>query len=363
MPLAVGDFVPFFTLPSSSNPRFRIDTAAGRIVVLSFLGDGSGGPARETVEAIMRADEAFEGEHVIWFGVSGERADMDRLRPKLPGRRFLFDVDGRVRNGFGVRFGEAPFPDGASFVLDPMLRVAHVQAIAEGTGHVAAILREAAALRRKSETHAASYGAPVLVQPEVFEPAFCARLLEVYRAGAPSESGFMVEEGGRTIGRFDHSFKSRKDVLIEDEALKAEVRTRINRRLLPAVERALGFKATFLERYLVACYSDAEGGHFRAHRDNTTGGTAHRRFAVTINLNAEDYEGGDLSFPEFGPRRYRAPTGGAVVFSCSLLHQVDRVTRGLRYCFLPFLYDQAGHEIRERNKALLEDGAQADAKA
>ena len=49
---------------------------------------------------------------------------------------------------------------------------------------------------------------------------------------------------------------------------------------------------------------------------------------MTINLNADDYEGGDLRFPEFGPRTYRAPTGGAVVFSCSLLHEATPVTRG-----------------------------------
>ena len=86
-------------------------------------------------------------------------------------------------------------------------------------------------------------------------------------------------------------------------------------------------------------------GHFRPHRDNTTKGTAHRRFAVTINLNADEYEGGDLCFPEFGPRTYRAATGGAVVFSCSLLHEARPVTLGKRYAFLPFLYDDEAANI------------------
>jgi len=53
------------------------------------------------------------------------------------------------------------------------------------------------------------------------------------------------------------------------------------------------------------------------HRDNTAAGTAHRRFAVTLDLNAEEYEGGDLMFPEYDDRACRAPTGGAVVFSCT----------------------------------------------
>jgi predicted 2-oxoglutarate/Fe(II)-dependent dioxygenase YbiX len=119
------------------------------------------------------------------------------------------------------------------------------------------------------------------------------------------------------------------------------------------IRRCFQFEATQVERLIVGCYDSAEGGHFRAHRDDTTKGTAHRRFAVTINLNAEDYEGGDLRFPEFGQRTYRAPTGGAVVFSCSLLHQATPVTQGRRYALLPFLYDEAGARIRDENSSFL----------
>tara|TARA_B100000408_G_scaffold123993_1_gene105073 strand:- start:348 stop:731 length:384 start_codon:yes stop_codon:yes gene_type:complete len=114
------------------------------------------------------------------------------------------------------------------------------------------------------------------------------------------------------------------------------------------MERAFQFRATRIERYLVACY-EAGAGHFRPHRDNTTHGTAHRRFAVTINLNAGEYDGGDLRFPEFGQRTYRAPTGGAVVFSCSLLHEATPVTSGRRDAFLPFLYDEAARKVRDAN--------------
>src|SRR5690606_16138476 len=94
-----------------------------------------------------------------------------------------------------------------------------------------------------------------------------------------------------------------------------------------------------------------EGGYFRPHRDNRSFGTAHRRFAVSINLNAGDFDGGDLRFPEFGGRTYRPPTGGAVVFCCSLLHEATPVTRGRRYAFLPFLYDEAAEAIRNLNRS------------
>jgi predicted 2-oxoglutarate/Fe(II)-dependent dioxygenase YbiX len=121
--------------------------------------------------------------------------------------------------------------------------------------------------------------------------------------------------------------------------------------------RAFQYTATRIERWLVACYDSGKegvgGGFFSAHRDNTTRGTAHRRFACTINLNAEEFEGGELRFPEFGSRQYRAPTGGAVIFSCSLLHEAMPVTAGRRYAFLPFFYDEEGAAIREKNRAYL----------
>jgi len=110
-----------------------------------------------------------------------------------------------------------------------------------------------------------------------------------------------------------------------------------------------------MERWLVACYDGAEGGHFGAHRDNTTPGTAHRRFAVSINLN-DGFEGGGVSFPEYGPTAFVAPAGGAVVFSCSLLHAVSPVSAGQRYAFLPFLYDEDAARIRERNLHTVDAG-------
>jgi predicted 2-oxoglutarate/Fe(II)-dependent dioxygenase YbiX len=69
-------------------------------------------------------------------------------------------------------------------------------------------------------------------------------------------------------------------------------------------------------------------------------------------LNA-DFDGGEVSFPEYGPRGFKPEPGGAVVFSCSLLHSVSKVTRGARYAFLPFIYDEEAAKIRAANHAFL----------
>lgn len=152
---------------------------------------------------------------------------------------------------------------------------------------------------------------------------------------------------------YDYGHKRRSDQDILDEGLRRSCVARIHARLVPEILKAFQFHATRIERYIVACYEAATGGHFRPHRDNTTKGTAHRKFAVSLNLNTGEYEGGNLRFPEFGPQTYTAPAGGAVVFSCSLLHEATPVTRGRRYAFLPFLYDDEAARVRQQNAAFL----------
>jgi predicted 2-oxoglutarate/Fe(II)-dependent dioxygenase YbiX len=141
--------------------------------------------------------------------------------------------------------------------------------------------------------------------------------------------------------------------------LQGLVRDRIGRRIVPEIRKAFQFDTTRMERFMVARYSSAQGGYFRAHRDNLSKGTQHRRFAVTINLNAEEYAGGDLMFPEYNRDTFRAPTGGAIVFSCSLMHEALPVTAGDRYAFLPFLYDEPSARLREKNARFLSDDLKA----
>jgi predicted 2-oxoglutarate/Fe(II)-dependent dioxygenase YbiX len=238
-------------------------------------------------------------------------------------------------------------------VLDPMLRVLKVFPFTADGADRAAMLAYVEALPPPERHTGAEIQAPVLMLPNIFEPELCRRLVALYEEHGGVESGFMREVGGRTMLASDPKHKRRRDYLIQDMALIDETKARVMRRLVPEIAKVYQFQVTRMERFIVACYAADEDGHFNAHRDNTTKGTAHRRFAVSLNLN-DDYDGGELAFPEFGPRRFRPPAGGAVVFSCSLLHQADLVTRGRRYVFLPFLYDEAAAALREKNNAFLD---------
>lgn len=351
VPLSVGEAAPWFrcaTLGGSENYAF--DTAGGRPVLMLFFGSAANDAAAVALAAVQARHNLFDDEHAAFFGVTVDPADAkeQRIRRRIPGIRFFLDYDRIVSRAYGAA-AEAPSNayQGHWLLLDRMLRVRGQFSLAQGKAALDALAAAAAA-------PPAPDWAPVLEVPDVLEPDLCRRLIGLYEADGGEESGFMRDVDGMTRLLLDPVHKVRRDYMVEEPELARQLNLRIMHRLLPLVRRAFQYRATRVERLLVGCYEAETGGHFRAHRDDTSKGTAHRRFAVTINLNAGDYEGGDLRFPEFGPRTYCAPTGGAIVFSCSLLHQAMPVTRGRRFAFLPFLYDDAGARQREENARFLE---------
>jgi len=359
IPLTPGDPAPRFIGRTSGNSRYVFDSAAGRYVVLLFLGSGGRDDGQAALQAAMgtRHRAMFDDVQRCLFVISADPADQanSRLRDVLPGLRILWDFDVQASRlyravGTAAAPGEPMAYDRCWYVLDPMLRVLLHAPMRDSER----VLDFVASLPPPEAHGGAPPPAPVLMLPRILEPELCRALIERYEAEGGTESGFMQEEGGRTVGRLDARHKRRRDLIIDDEPTKAAIRTRLNTRLVPELVRSFQFQATYIERYIVACYDAAEGGHFAAHRDNTTKGTAHRRFAVSINLNHE-FEGGNLRFPEFGTREYRPAVGGAVVFSCSLLHEATPVTSGVRYATLPFLYDAAAARIREANLGFLGD--------
>lgn len=358
--LGVGDAVPWFSAPTSFNPAFSFDTMGGRHVVLTFVGSSLHPIASEIIAGILARRALFDDANIAFFGVTADPDDVaeGRIPDMIPGIRWFHDIDGSLARRFGALYAS---PSGVgriavhTLVLDPTLRVLARVIGSSGSDHNDVLFSALDRLPKMADPGWSPGPAPVLVAPRIFDRELCRRLIDLYESEGGSESGFMTSRGGKSVGTYDPNRKRRKDHVIQDEGLRAELRACITTRLVPLIERGLAFNATRIERYIVACYEGDRGGFFGAHRDNTTPATRHRKFAVTINLNAEDYDGGDLRFPEFGPQTYRAPTGGAVVFSCSLMHEARPVTRGLRYAFLPFLYDHAAAELRRETVGLIVD--------
>jgi predicted 2-oxoglutarate/Fe(II)-dependent dioxygenase YbiX len=348
--------MPEFRAATASVPAFNFDSTAGRWIVLGLLGT-AGPPAIADSAARVMALDLFDDERAALFLTTSDPQDtaLGRLADRIPGQRVFLDHDHAVARLLGALPadpGAAPNYRPHWLLIDPALSVRAVVPIdpeGRGTAQLVEMLRQ---LPPPDRHMGQPVPAPILILPAVFEPAFCAHLIGLFQADGRELSGFMREENGKTVGRHDPSFKVRRDYLIEDQELIRSIQGRILRKVVPQIERVHFFRATRMERYLVGGYPADEGGHFRPHRDNTTAGTAHRRYAVSINLNG-DFDGGEVSFPEYGPQGYKAPPGAAVIFSCSLLHAVSRVTRGTRYAFLPFLYDDAAAKLREENAGKL----------
>ncbi len=336
----VGDYVPWFNGQSTDGSAVQLHSLAGRYVVLCFFESTANPFSRRVLDDIERHGETFQANNALLMGISTDPRDVN-LRSRREQEIYFCDATRDLS-----RMNEVVSKDGAyqpqTIILDSMLRVASVLPFhGDAETYVPRLLEILNAL---PPLESSPGYAPIIILPHVFEPDFCRDLIGLHEQHGGHDLGTMMDVGGQTVRHIDHRFKSRLDHEIVEQTVMQAACSRLTRSLIPEILRAFQFKATRVERHIVACYDSATGGHFKAHRDNLTAATAHRKFAVTINLNAEDYEGGDLWFPEYGSRLYRCPTGGAVVFSCTLLHEAKPVSRGRRYAYLPFLYDEQGYQ-------------------
>jgi peroxiredoxin/predicted 2-oxoglutarate/Fe(II)-dependent dioxygenase YbiX len=349
-PLSVGEPAPWFSAVTGSNhlDTVTFDELAGRYIVLFFFGTAARPGVAEVLAAFGRRNDLFDHKRALLLGISNDPDDFNqgRVHQHHTGQLFLWDSNGIAAKQYGVAepaMVEVPAAiRPVAFLLSPSLQIIEIISLTEAAVFIGRVVSRLSALL---ENPPSVQNAPVLVVPQVFDRAFCRQLVDLYETKGGREIG-LIENEGKIVERSDPKFRKRFDYYITDEQALQRTRELVERRLLPMVYRAFQFPTTRIERYLVGCYDAATGGYFRPHRDNTAPIVAHRRFAVTINLN-EDYEGGYLCFPEFGHQTYRTAPGDAIVFSCSLLHEVTPVTRDRRYAFVSFFYDEQSQRIRD----------------
>ncbi len=350
--IVLGDPVPWFSAPLIADGAFNLSVAAGRWIVLSFLGSPANPRVEQELAELFRDSHLFDDDRIVFYGVltAPPNDPAPYLNRSTAASAFIADYDGAVSRAFGA--AEMP----RTIVLDPMLRAVADIAWDHADGHAATVRGVLQTLPAVDDSAGVPLTAPVLIVPRVFDFPLCDVLIQFYEKLGGKDSGFLLDVDGKTAQVVDYRLKRRNDLVVAHPQLREAIRSQIVRRLVPAVARFFQFQATRMDRYIVACYDSAVGGHFHRHRDNVNLGAQHRRFAVTINLNG-GYEGCDLVLPEFGHRAYRAPHGGAVVFSCGALHQVTPITGGRRFAFLAFLYGEADAALREANNAKLHETA------
>ena len=349
--IILGDPVPWFSLPDIAGGSFDLQASAGRWVVLSFLGSLENPRAMSEAAELAREAVAFTEDHLLIACVfTGQAADAAGLAQMGSGNlSFLADQDGAISRLFGA--SQMP----RTIVLDPMLRAIADIAWDVPQGHADMVRNVLRGLPAVDDSAGVPMFAPALLVPRVFGFELCDFLIQFYETQGAVESGFQFDIDGKTVTLSDWRFKRRSDAAVVVPEVRELIRDHVVRRLIPQIERYFQFRATRMDRCIVACYDSAVSAHFHRHRDNINAGAQHRRFALSINLN-RDFDGGDLIFPEFGRKAYRPSEGGGLVFSCGALHQVTPVTRGKRYAFLAFLYGEEDVIRREANNAKLHAG-------
>ncbi|NJO41654.1 MAG: redoxin domain-containing protein [Cyanobacteria bacterium CRU_2_1] len=360
--LTIGDPAPWFIIPSIANQSAHANTIVGGYrTVLFFFGSSQDPQIQPILSNFRAAQSQFEQHTVTFFGVSIDPTDRSLDQSGTTAHfKFLLDFRGDLSAQYGVcqlsENGSISY-DPTSFILDENLRVLDVVPLESHIPHVDRVLQAINTLPKPQPPQIIFQIAPVLTIPNVLPPEWCQRLIDLYNADGGTDSGFFKQERDKTVLIVDHTIKRRRDVLLTDPELINQVNALIWRRVKPEIEKAFHFRISNFERYTVACYEEATQGFFQPHRDNRSVGTAHRRFAMTLNLNTGDYEGGCLRFPEYGTDLYCVATGSAIVFSCSLLHEAIPVTKGRRFALLSFFYGNEDAKLREQTKSqIIRDG-------
>ena len=343
--LAAGDPAPHVSaLDQTGEPTFtNADLVTGRALVL-LIGPDESGALTATLAAFRDRNADFAALDVNLFAVSRQPIEANRATHAdlaLP-FKLLTDATCDISGAFGVE--NSP----VAVIIDPNHRIARILRAGARAPQDPASLADAtlASLRADFAPQGARVRAqaPILLLPRVLGKADCARLVELFHRPVrawPSD-GFRSEGHIKETGDFkvDHAggYGQLTEYVVRDPAVQQFLDHCFNRRVGREMRKAFQTRVSQREDYRIARYDSASGGVLHPHRDNATKETAHRRFTMTVNLNAGDYEGGALRFREYGDHYYEVERGTAVIWSATLLHEVMPVTKGARYILGVHMY-------------------------
>jgi peroxiredoxin len=334
-----GDAAPFVrALDHDNKPTASdADLTSGKPVLLLFCPALEDEALAAGLQAFARARDRLAKLQASVFVISRAGVEANAAARQRLSLRFavLADAKAEIFKGYGVD----PYPATPMltlFILDAGHRVARVldrmepaTLIAEALAGLERLAAERPVTRLKSHP-------PVLVLPRMLSPVDCDFLAAVWSRRVPeygtdgfTNAGSRTESGDYKVVH-DGTYGKAVEYIVQEEGLQRFIDGRLRRRLLPEVRKC--FQATGLKRegYRIAGYEARAGGFLNPHRDNSIPANVHRRFTMTVNLNAGAYDGGELRFREYGEELYAVERGTAIVWSASLLHEVLPVTKGRR---------------------------------
>ncbi len=339
--LAPGERAPDITfVKKDGNMVSLYDRALGGALVVLFYPDHSDPEVVATLDGFTEARELLREAGAQVFTVSGDtvEATAEFAARQEPGNFMVSDPDHSIAASYGAADRLV------CYVLDPTQRV-HSRLEPSDGPLVDRTLAAVEEIGRPQQFDAPPH-APILVVPNALSPAECRELIDYFETHDKEEGGTWRAVDGEMVNSPNYGMKRRMDHQVQEPEMQQRLLRILGRRVIPEIAVAFQCKIAHAEEFKLVRYDAETGGYFRPHRDNTLDATAHRQFAMTLNLNSEEYEGGELTFPEFGGGAYKPPSGAAVVFSCSLMHEAAPVTKGSRYVLLSFFFDAEGARIR-----------------
>ena len=337
MTFAIGDRAPDFLGAALTGVSWSLEGLAGRAAVLLALGGVEPAAAAAAFSRLSAAKAGLAAQTIQALALAPMTVALSRVLAVDP---LANEMVAYLPAGCGLETLAAG-GEPAAVLIDRAGRIVDIAPFTTAEDLIAR-WRATASYAASEAGRACASTAPVLLIPNVASREFCARAIAHFEASEHNPGVMASFAGGAAYAKLDEAKKHRREMVLEpDHPLHAEIVEIFARRCAPEVKRAFQADLTSVDRIVIARYDDT-GGYFRRHRDDAAPHVAFREFAISLNLNTEAYEGGEILFPEYADHRYSPPAGSAVIFSASLLHEAAPVTRGSRYVVLSFLSTAAG---------------------
>jgi hypothetical protein len=305
--LCAGDRIPDFVLPDPQGElRYFYQLVTGAPAVLVLAANTAQQDQWDEIKGFAAAMPALREAGVQLFIVSNDGVDSLSMVAKIiPEHAIWFaDIKGVVH--LGLRGGAVfPFTGVACMLLDGNQRAIAVREPASGQADwVLAMLKSqpASAGQRLGAT------APILLLPGVLEGEDCAQLRR------------QIQESGPTHGTAP----------IADPALAQRIGKLLLRRIGPEVEKVFGIDDFVIESAMLRWDAAEPAATLDRKREIDDPAVQGRSFFLILDLAEDAYEGGEIRFPEYAAHSYRPGSGGAIVFSGTLLRELAPTGKGRR---------------------------------
>lgn len=347
--LEAGDFMPPFVMKDDTGKEREMHLFAGKPCIICMLPSSFENYMREFMELYRAQTAKFQelGVRIIFIApVPAAEVAAFRQKHNIP-QGVMADENRALSRALDNLERSHNRPISCS--LDCNQRVVDLYNNSNAQNHMADLLRAAAKLKAltQQEPLRLPVSAPVLIVPDVLSKASCARIIDYWEKGA-KYAGTIGSEGKEKINT---EGKRRVDVDVRDRDFLTALDIEMSKRLFPEIRKVFALDVTCRERYKIGLYTSEDKGFYNLHRDTGVPALSYRRVSVSLLLN-DDFDGGLLTMPEYGPHAaFKAPAGGAICFPSTVLHAVTPVTRGKRFVMVSFFHGDGEERWRKQHHA------------